>query len=143
MGESQVFHFASSSQRLHPGVTFALYHWRMRHVIVIFLLLFSTLAGNVAAQAPHSNRCPSAEEIYERLLWSGLVQNETEVQTQIAKRREAQHKEQQFLLKAEKVIESWRALAREYREKGAFNIKTAKQVSKAFHDLEKSEGWPK
>ena len=46
-------------------------------------------------------------------------------------------------MKTEKFIASWSGLAREYNEKGTFNVKKAKQVSKAFHDLEKSEGWPK
>jgi hypothetical protein len=27
-------------------------------------------------------------------------------------------------------------------EKKTFNAKLAKQVAKAFHDLEKSDGWP-
>jgi hypothetical protein len=46
-------------------------------------------------------------------------------------------------MKTEKFIDAWTALAREYNDKGTFNVKKAKQVSKAFHDLEKSEGWPK
>jgi hypothetical protein len=45
-------------------------------------------------------------------------------------------------MKTEKFIDSWTALAHEYNEKRTFNVKKAKQVSKAFYDLEKSEGWP-
>jgi hypothetical protein len=40
-------------------------------------------------------------------------------------------------------IASWTALVCEYNKKGTFNVKKAKEVSKAFHDLEKSGGWPK
>jgi hypothetical protein len=37
----------------------------------------------------------------------------------------------------------WRALAEEYNAKSAFNVKLAGEVTKAFHDLENGEGWPK
>jgi len=37
----------------------------------------------------------------------------------------------------------WSALVSEYNEKQAFNIKLAGEVAKAFHELEKSEGWLK
>jgi len=56
---------------------------------------------------------------------------------------EAEGKERQFLLKADKFIRAWSALVHEYNQKGSFNMKEVKQVSKAFPDLEKSEGWPK
>jgi len=61
----------------------------------------------------------------------------------IVKREDAQYKEKQFLSKTQAFAELWTALAREYNEKGTFNMKLAKEVSKAFHALEKSEGWPK
>jgi hypothetical protein len=67
----------------------------------------------------------------------------TEAERQLAQHKAAQQKEHQFWMKTEKFIDSWTALAREYNDKGTFNVKRAKQVSKAFHDLEKSEGWPK
>ena len=47
------------------------------------------------------------------------------------------------MLKADKFVQAWSVLTREYKERGSFNVKKAKEVSKAFHDLEKSEGWPK
>ncbi|MBZ5590948.1 MAG: hypothetical protein LAP39_01840 [Acidobacteriia bacterium] len=61
----------------------------------------------------------------------------------IFERENAQYKEKQFRLKTQAFVDLWTALAREYKEKGTFNIKLAKEVSKAFHALEKSEGWPK
>jgi hypothetical protein len=60
-----------------------------------------------------------------------------------AQRMEERHDERQFLLKADKFIQAWMALAHEYNQKGGFNVKKAKEASKAFHDLEKSEGWLK
>ena len=123
--------------------TTAVYHWRMRHVITSFILVIFIFQGMAAAQTPYVNRYPSVEELLQRLWLSGEMQVQTEAQIQIAKRREVEYKEQQFLLKAKKLVQSWSTFAREYNEKGTFNLKTAKEVSKAFHDLEKDEGWPR
>ncbi len=115
-------------------------------------LLFSCILQCIAAAqgpgtqtfggAPYLNRCSRVEELYRELLLSSSPQSAAEARIQIAKRREAQYKERQFLLKAERLVESWSALVREYNKKGTFNVKTAREVSKAFHDLEKAEGWP-
>jgi hypothetical protein len=115
----------------------------MKHVITSFVLVISIFQGMALAQTPYVNRYPYVEELLQRLWLSGEMQAQTEAQIQIAKRREAEYKEQQFLLKAKKLVQSWSTFAREYNEKGTFNLKTAKDVSKAFHDLEKDEGWPK
>jgi hypothetical protein len=115
----------------------------MRHVIINSVLVISIFLGMAAAQTPYVNRYPDVEELLRRLWLSGEMQAQTEAQIQIAKRREAEYKEQQFLLKAKKLVQSWSTFVSEYNEKGTFNLKTAREVSKAFHDLEKDEGWPK
>jgi hypothetical protein len=61
----------------------------------------------------------------------------------IDKRKEAKYKEHEFRSKTQAFVDLWSALAREYSQKGTFNMKIAKDVSKAFHALEKCEGWPK
>ena len=105
--------------------------------------MISILQGMAAAQTPYVNRYADVEELLQRLWLNGEMQVQTEAQIQIAKRREAEYKEEQFLLKAKKLVQSWSTFAREHNEKGACNLKTAREVSKAFHDLEKDEGWPK
>ena len=114
--------------------------WMMNFLLFSFLLL-----GPASAQSPHPN--PSSQDAIQRLYWESLSNaawlNQTFAQTEIAKRVEAQGKEREFLLKADKFVQAWSVLTREYKEKGGFNVKEAKEVSKAFHDLEKSEGWPK
>jgi hypothetical protein len=115
----------------------------MKHLIINFVLVISILQGMAAAQTPYVNRYANVEELLQRLWLRGEIQAQTEAEIQIAKRREAEYKEQQFLLKAMKLVQSWSTFVREYNEKGTFNLKTAKEVSKAFHDLEKDEGWPK
>ena len=90
---------------------------------------------------PNANHCPPAGQAYQRLLSAPDIPADAE--QQLAQHREAQQKERQFWMKTEKFIDSWTAMAREYNDKGTFNVKQAKEVSKAFHDLEKCEGWPK
>lgn len=111
------------------------------------IALYLILHGTALAQKPDPNRCPnsnSMEEIYRRtFLFDEASGAPSASEVEIAKRRDSQYREQQFLIKANKLVESWRAFAVEYNEKGAFNLKKAKAVSDAFHDLEKTEGWPK
>ena len=112
----------------------------MKHtVITLFLLVFIGAPG-ATAQMPSTNHCPQPGR-YQRLL--PTVDTPTAAKQQLAQHNSAQQKAHQFWMKTEKFISSWTALAREYNDKGTFNVKKAKQVSKAFHDLEKSEGWPK
>jgi hypothetical protein len=49
---------------------------------------------------------------------------------------------QEFYSKARHFVDLWQAFANELNDKKTFNAKLAKQVSKAFHDMEKSDGWP-
>jgi hypothetical protein len=48
----------------------------------------------------------------------------------------------EFYSKARHFVDLWQAFANELNAKKTFNAKLAKQVSKAFHDLETSDGWP-
>ena len=74
---------------------------------------------------------------------SGSRAVEDQFDPPIDKRKEAKYKENEFRSKTQAFVDRWTALAREYSEKGTFNVKIAKEVSKAFHALEKCEGWPK
>lgn len=57
-------------------------------------------------------------------------------------RRAAQYSEQQFIRKANNFTRIWGAFIRDYNEKKAVNIRITREASKAFHDLERSDGWP-
>ncbi len=111
-----------------------------------FLLLFPLLCGSVPAQGPYLNQCHRQDAI-ERLYWESLsnaaVCSQETTQTEMARQMEARHREMQFWLKANRFVQEWTLLAREYSDRGAFNVKQAKEVSKAFRDLENSEGWLK
>ena len=59
-----------------------------------------------------------------------------------AKQREAQFHERLFLEKANKFIERWKRFATRYNEETVFDVKAAREASKAFHELENSDDWP-
>ena len=58
-----------------------------------------------------------------------------------AARREAQLRHEEFLGLAQKFLTRWNDLAVAYNQRGAVDPKKFKAVSKAFRNLEKSEGW--
>lgn len=101
------------------------------------------LAGSAVAQTVQSNQSSRREDLYRQLWCGGLLHVEAPAEKEIAALQDSRRREYEFLLKLERFTKSWSALAREYNGKGTFNMKTAKEVSKAFHDLEKTEGWPK
>jgi len=111
----------------------------MKHTTLASLLLVSIAGFSAQAQSPLTELCHEGNS--QQICNSILAPNPGDEQT--AARRQAQYKERQFWAKANKVANLWTAFVREFNEKGTFNVKKAREVSKAFHELEKSEGWPK
>jgi len=111
-----------------------------------FLLLSFLFLGTTPAQSPHPNQSRMQDTI-QRHYWESLSnaasRSQTSSQTEIEKRTEAQLNEREFLLKADKFVQVWSVFIREYNARGAFNVKLAQKASKAFRDLEGSEGWLK
>jgi hypothetical protein len=108
-----------------------------------FIITIFLVAGSAVAQTAQSTQSSRVEDLYRRLWCGGLLHVETPAEKEVAARRDSRRREYEFLLKIESFAKSWSTLAREYNGKGTFNVKTAKEVSKAFHNLEKTEGWPK
>ena len=48
----------------------------------------------------------------------------------------------EFYSKARHFVDLWQKFARELNDKKTFDAKLALKMSKAFHDLEHSDGWP-
>lgn len=99
--------------------------------------------GVLSAQSPQPVQASEPvqtlqAQMYTRAMHSGELQ---EKQLADAK-REAAFEQQQFYSKANRFVALWATFAEQLNEKQTFNAKLAKKVSKAFHDLEKSEGWP-
>lgn len=64
-------------------------------------------------------------------------------ETEAAERRQEQEQEHQFIDKANTFVRIWTAFAKEYNDKKTFNVKTAKKLTRAFHELETSNTWPR
>jgi hypothetical protein len=99
----------------------------------------------VAAQPPQLqlDRDSHFEALQFELMLRELQDNRAQVERETAERRQAQYRERQFIGKMNRFVMLWKALAEEYNEKSAFNLRLATQVSDAFRDLECTEGWPK
>ena len=111
----------------------------MRSMMLSLFVLVCMAPFPAAAQSP-------AHEHYLRDVDRGSPGSraiEDQFDPPIIKPEDAQSKEKQFRSKTQAFVDLWTAFAREYNEKGTFNVKMAKEVSKAFHALEKSEGWAK
>jgi hypothetical protein len=114
----------------------------MRKVLVVSLLFSFQI---LRAQAPtvQGQPFPMEKENQRRLEQDSFEKWALDPQ---ASKRTAAAKEQnaasEFYSKAKHFVELWEALAKELNERKTFNAKLAKEVSKAFHDMEKSDGWP-
>jgi hypothetical protein len=112
----------------------------MQKLFAVTVLVFSQL---LSAQAPPTQPLP-ADSVLERRLqeqaferWardSGDDKKKADNAQELAAR--------EFYIKAKQFVDLWTAFAAELNDKKTFNAKLAKKVAKAFHDLEKSDGWP-
>jgi hypothetical protein len=109
------------------------------------LLLGSFFISSAVAQSSNLDRNASERlnHITHEFILRQLTDQPTRAETEAAKRREAEYRENQFIQKTSAFVQLWSQFATEYNEKGAFNLKLAQEISKAFHELERSEGWQK
>jgi hypothetical protein len=115
----------------------------MQMVSAVILLLSSQILW---AQSPGVQHDPnySATEAERRFAQESFEKWATEpaVARQAAARREAEAKLREFYAKAQRFVALWKKFTDGMNDQKTFNVKLAKEVSKAFHDLEKSDGWP-
>jgi hypothetical protein len=110
--------------------------------IVLFVLLSGTplcSQGNPFGQSEMERRQWLDHYLLQR--WEDRQDAQTRVEEQAAQRREAWLRQWQFTNLMQRFLARWNDLAREYNSRGAVDPKKFKATSKAFHELEKSEGW--
>jgi hypothetical protein len=59
-----------------------------------------------------------------------------------AAKRDEEIARAQFWQKANRFVSLWAAFANRLNDKQTFDVKMARKLSKAFHELETSQGWP-
>ena len=115
--------------------------------LVQCLALTAGLSAAARSQNPRSEslwREPGSTDLLIReFFWEQQFAGATQVELAGAERRAAKVREHQFIDKVHQFIVKWSRFADEYNRKGVFNIKSAREMSKAFHDLENTEGWPR
>ena len=109
-----------------------------------FIFVNICLITSLAAQNGQSRLLDERWASFQHeLMLRAMEERPSQVEREIAERKYAQYLERQFVAKMNRFIALWKALAEDYNAKSAFNVKLAKEVAKAFHDLESGEGWPK
>jgi hypothetical protein len=77
-----------------------------------------------------------------RLLFWEMQAYRSDFDRQMADRRAAEYRRREFEGKINRFIVVWNKLMGDYSQRGAFNVKDARALSKAFHEME-GTGWPK
>ncbi len=115
----------------------------MRKVLAVTLLISSQILSAQGQIGPRQAN-PINDEAQRRIEQQAFEDWATQDQAarQAAARRQAEEKLREFYAKADHFVSLWKKLTQDMNEQKIFNVKLAKEVSKAFHDLEKSEGWP-
>ena len=114
----------------------------MRRLLQVITVGFF-LSGLLSAQNPRRDRDTFVDLLRRELALRELKNSRADIDRELALRRQASSLERQFISRMNRFVALWSALVSEYNEKQAFNIKLAGEVAKAFHELEKSEGWLK
>jgi hypothetical protein len=115
----------------------------MRKILAVTIFLSCQILSAQGQNAPHALNYPAIDA--ERRLQQDSFEKwatQPEPERQAAERRETDEKFREFYSKAQHFVTLWKELTVAMNDQKTFNVKLAKQVSKAFHDLEKSEGWP-
>jgi hypothetical protein len=103
--------------------------------------------GFLRAQSPPTPAVPGGDAAaMARLQMEMFRQSAHDNSEDTLRRAEAARQEAiaraQFMAKANRFVNLWGDFVQRLNEKQTFDAKLAKKISKAFHDLERSDGWP-
>jgi hypothetical protein len=115
----------------------------MRKVLAVTLFISSQILS-VQAQIGPRQTSPINDEAQRRIEQRAFEEwaTQPEARRQAAARRQTEEKLREFYAKAQRFVSLWKKLTEGMSDEKTFNVKLAREVSKAFHDLEKSDGWP-
>ena len=110
------------------------------------LLLTVIISVSALRNAQAQQSCsfsPSCNLFVRELILHDLESTRDQVRLEETARANARAGERDFIVKAEEFVRRWTAFANEYNDRRTFNVKAARDLSKAFHEMERSEGWPR
>lgn len=116
----------------------------MRKVMPFYLWLTLSLLRAQSSPVPAvpSSDPGSIGRLQMELFRESVRDNNEEAVRRAAAARQEQFARQQFMVKANHFVELWGHLVSRLNDQQTFDEKLTRKVSKAFHDLEKSDGWP-
>jgi hypothetical protein len=101
------------------------------------------LSAAAQVPAPQPLRSVDPDVLLRDSRWRELYDQQVERQAQFAAQQREHYEERQFLERVNHFAVLWNQLATEYKQKRAFNLKAAKELSKACRQLERTSAWPK
>jgi hypothetical protein len=101
------------------------------------------LSGLLSAQQQPGPTDAFLEKFLHDLTFREMDIRRSDIERDIALRRHAEYLEMQFVARVNRFTELWSAMVQDYNEKRVFNFKIAAEVTKAFHEIESSDGWLK
>jgi len=117
---------------------------RITTLAVFLMLTTAALAQVVDPRQRESSQRDEARLQQERFLWE-MEQRDSaasRAQQEVVERRATEYQRLEFERRVNKVAAIWNRLFEDYQRGHVLNIKDARALSKAFHDLELF-GWPK
>jgi hypothetical protein len=102
-------------------------------LIGICLSSLSAAQNPPLPQSPHRTADLTPARVFE----------EEPVLTDQTEQLRARATEIQFRARLNRIAGLWNQLMEEYTAKNAFNVRIARELSKAFRELERTECWPK
>jgi hypothetical protein len=105
-----------------------------------YLLLAATLSFGQSANNPIIPPQIMTAQRLEEFVLNQMQQRDPAVDQAMLQRRQAAYEEQEFCRRANRVAELWVEVMNDHYD-GRVNVKRMRELSKAFHELEKSDGW--
>jgi len=106
-------------------------------VLAITLMLPAAAAAQTQQMIPAQSATTGPYRAFEML---EMQLEKAQYEARKEKKRQEEYKKELFREKTDKFVELWDKLARKINS-GEVDAKLMKEVSKAFHDIEKSDGW--
>lgn len=112
----------------------------------LLCLLFATFAGIASAQSTAGLSAGDNSAQMNQRLREADTRNEMagsdELRRQAAQKADIELQQRLFYDRAKHFVELWKKMTKQMSEQNVVDVKLARKLSDAFHDLEKSEAWP-
>lgn len=107
---------------------------------ICFSLLAATLSFGQSSNQPGYAQATTDQRIQQWIL--NQVPTHDLAADRLNASRQAAYEEQEFCRRANRVVELWSQVLADHRDKRV-DVKKIRELSRAFHELEKNNGWLK